>query len=371
MKQAKNIAIVLFSTLAFLIIMGINANTVSADAIDTILKIVKGNAAKEKLADGRYQIKQKSPTKTFIYGSQIETFPIIIDRPGSYVLTSDIQVSDTAANGIEIQESDVTLDLGGFRLLGPGSETTGNGIYMYGKRNVEICNGTVQGFGLNGICEAGENGDGHRIINVQAISNGGDGISLKLSETKCSDLVKDCDASENKNCGINVGGGAVIIENVCYGNESHGISADGGARITGNTIRRNKECGISCYGGLITGNVIVVSDKSGIKCQTAIITGNLVGYNNQSGSQDHAGIHVQGTCLVKSNKVQGGHTYSICVSGEGNVIEANLVALCTGTGIHFSSSNNFYANNRSTGNTTNYAGSLPTGSGDGGGNVEF
>jgi len=243
---------------------------------------------------------------------------------------------------------------------------------MNGRTNVEIRNGTVRDFGLNGIYEAGENGDGHRIINVRAISNGGDGIFLNVTVPECSDVVKDCDASNNKNCGINVvGGGAVIIGNVCYGNESHGISADGGARITGNTIRKNKECGISCYGGLITGNVIVVSDQSGIKCETAVITGNLVGYNNQSASQDHAGIHVQGTCLVKGNKVQGGHTYSIYVSGDGNVIEENLVALCTGNGIYFNSSNNFYANNRATGNTTDYAGFLPTGSGDGGGNVSF
>ena len=54
-----------------------------------------------------------------------------------------------------------------------------------------------------------------------------------------------------------------------------------------------------------------------------------------------------------------------------NAIEENLVTDSPGNSIYFSLVGNFYANNRASGNGTNYAGALPAGSGDGGGNASF
>jgi parallel beta-helix repeat protein len=55
---------------------------------------------------------------------------------------------------------------------------------------------------------------------------------------------------------------------------------------------------------------------------------------------------------------------NIYVVGSGNSIEENLVTNST-NGIYFRASGNFYANNRTSGNTTDFAGSVPTGGGGG------
>jgi parallel beta-helix repeat protein len=73
--------------------------------------------------------------------------------------------------------------------------------------------------------------------------------------------------------------------------------------------------------------------------------------------------------LVKGNTVFEGLS-GIKVEGSSNVIEENLVTYC-GIGIYFSDAQNVYANNRALNNLINYGGSVPSGSGDGGGNVEY
>ena len=52
------------------------------------------------------------------------------------------------------------------------------------------------------------------------------------------------------------------------------------------------------------------------------------------------------------------------------VIESNYVSDSV-NGINFVHSDNFYSDNKSSGNTTGFAGSVPTGSLDGGGNLDF
>ena len=83
------------------------------------------------------------------------------------------------------------------------------------------------------------------------------------------------------------------------------------------------------------------------------------------------GIQVSGDgCLVKDNTVAGNGARGIEVSGRYDAIEENLVTSCQ-VGIYFANAQNYYANNRTMGNGTNYGGSLPTGAGNGGGNAGF
>jgi hypothetical protein len=77
-------------------------------------------------------------------------FPIVINQPGSYYLTQNI-TGVAGKNGIEIPSGEVTLDLNGFTLTGvPGS---GDGINVTGGgvANVRVRNGTIQGWGDDGI----------------------------------------------------------------------------------------------------------------------------------------------------------------------------------------------------------------------------
>lgn len=69
--------------------------------------------------------------------------PTVIDQPGKYVLRRDIHAEDTA---IVIRASQVTLDLDGHSLWGPGGKK-GVGILVSGAGNVAVSHGTLAGFG--------------------------------------------------------------------------------------------------------------------------------------------------------------------------------------------------------------------------------
>jgi len=56
---------------------------------------------------------------------QAKTLPIVISKSGSYKLRSNIVVPDANTTAIEIRADNVTLDLGGFSILGPTSCTVG------------------------------------------------------------------------------------------------------------------------------------------------------------------------------------------------------------------------------------------------------
>jgi parallel beta-helix repeat protein len=76
-------------------------------------------------------------------------------------------------------------------------------------------------------------------------------------------------------------------------------------------------------------------------------------------------------CLIMDNTLRGNFDANIRVKSTHNAIENNLV---TGAkyGIYFEEIGNFYANNRASGNTTNYMKAPSSNSpGDGGGNASF
>ena len=115
-------------------------------------------------ADGQIKIGQTAST-TF-------TFPIVIDQPGSYVLTSIIIVSTPDVNGVEINTDNVTLDLNGHAVIGLG-DGSGNGIYVDAKHNISVVNGTVRDFGRGikvvGIPNLTAN---FRVRDINAFNNG-------------------------------------------------------------------------------------------------------------------------------------------------------------------------------------------------------
>src|SRR5437867_140385 len=50
---------------------------------------------------------------------QPKTFPLTISEPGSYILVTNITVPDANTTAISITADNVTLDLGGFSIMGP------------------------------------------------------------------------------------------------------------------------------------------------------------------------------------------------------------------------------------------------------------
>lgn len=127
-------------------------------------------------------------------------FPVTISQPGSYKLTSNLNVP-AGLNGIEITAPNVTLDLNGFSISGP-TVCTGSvawdivcqqGVVTMGIKSNEqatvIRNGSVQGFNTGvGLGTDGTRG-GYRVEDVIAMRNtlvginmmGGTGLRLQAS----------------------------------------------------------------------------------------------------------------------------------------------------------------------------------------------
>jgi len=124
-------------------------------------------------ADGVIEINQEIVTAA-------GGFPFVISQSGSYMLTGDL-TPPANTSGIAIDTSNVTLDLNGFSIIGPGSGSGGsafNGVGIQarasGLTNLTVRNGTVRGMSLTGVGTG--SGCSHRIENVKSADNGGFGI---------------------------------------------------------------------------------------------------------------------------------------------------------------------------------------------------
>ncbi len=72
--------------------------------------------------------------------------PTVITQPGAYVLSRTIFSSDSGV-AIDIQANNVSLDLGGYAVVGPGGKQ-GTGIRAEGVNNVRIHGGSLRRFGV-------------------------------------------------------------------------------------------------------------------------------------------------------------------------------------------------------------------------------
>ena len=180
-------------------------------------------------------------------GTKITSVPYTISNPGFYFLGGNLTYSGTY-RAIIVNADNVTLDLMGFSLSHPGPLVVGNGIYMEGRYNVEIRNGTVSGFNV-GIWENNSNGAQHRVSNVRAISNA---YSIWLNGK--NHLVNACTGS-NGVVGIFAGSGA-ITGSVASNNGEHGIELLGSGSLIGNIANNNGTT------GFLFGTAIIMVDRN-------------------------------------------------------------------------------------------------------------
>jgi hypothetical protein len=147
-------------------------------------------------------------------GTKITSLPCIIDTAGFYYLGKDLT---STGYGIIINVDNVTIDLMGFGLNGSGGDVL-EGISMYGRKNVEVRNGTIRNF-YYGIQEHQE-GANHRIVNVRSLSNILTGISLSGN----NHLIKSCTVADNSSGGIDLQGSGSVIGNTVYTSSGIGIN---------------------------------------------------------------------------------------------------------------------------------------------------
>ena len=252
------------------------------------------------------------------------TNQFIISQPGSYYLSSNVVVSATSVNGISIQASNVTLDLNGFAVISPASDT-GCGITTSGftVANLAVRNGVVTGWGLSGIYAA--NATGSSFEQLRLIGNGtagagaGDGLSVGVG---CQ--ITRCTAKGNSAAGFNALGLVAIDHCLAESNTADGITVADGSSVAACTLQLNAGNGIATGAKCrVTDCVITGATLDGIHAGTnTTIRGCTV---SECGDD---GIEVAAQCRVTDNQCNNNGQLTsfgagIRLTGVRNHVEAN------------------------------------------------
>jgi hypothetical protein len=212
-------------------------------------------------------------------GTSITSLPYTINAPGYYYLTRNLTY--TGGDGITINPgvNNVTIDLMGFVLTGPGNDQY-FGVATAENSNVEVRNGTITGWqtGVNGT--AGAN---HRAVSVRAVGNTR-GIVIGYSA-----LIKDCTATQGSFAAgyyaLGVKGGTISGCTVYNFTESHPVAGsvyigDGGGTASDNVVINCAVIGIRGYGPTTISNNAVINCGTGISSEGGgSISGNAVQAN--------------------------------------------------------------------------------------------
>jgi parallel beta-helix repeat protein len=281
----------------------------------------------------------------------IPELPFKITESGSYCLTQNLTHTDRYTNAIEVDANNVTIDLGGYSLIGPTTayNETCNGIYMDMHSNVEIRNGTITNFPNRGIF-SDNSGDtlgssGIRVISVRVTTMGAEGIVLQGFHH----TIKDCTVT-NTQLEIQQGMG--------------GITCNSLSSVTGNVVARHSIVSI------LTGFGCTIRDNTISECSYGIAPGDGCSIIDNTIFSTFDGISILDVsgCLIRGNTLRECNRNGISIEGLDNAIEENLVT-SSEVGFFFAYAQNVYANNRALFNGTNYGGQVPTGVYDGGGNI--
>ena len=332
-----------------------------------------------------------------IPGSETPTGPFVISESGSYYLTGNRHAS---GNAINVEADNVSIDLMGYALVGPGKASGDNhGIYMFSRQNIQICNGTVTQFGAEGIYEASNDwGKNHKVLNVRVISNGDDGICLRNQ----GHTIKYCTAIGNGGRGIFAYNDSILAGNISYDNDESGVYANDGCIVKKNVTFKNEfginaaegsnvlrnivwDCnntGLIVYSNCLVKENTVCENTYGIRVRTtsgllqssSVVTANTachneytgilvsegpgthverntVANNNTADVGGYAGIHTGEDCRILENVLRRNDYAQIYVTGSDNCIEHNLFT--DGEyGLLFTANYNFYSQNRASGNSS-------------------
>jgi len=231
-------------------------------------------------------------------------FPIQISASGSYVLTSDLVQAVANIGGISIQSDDVTLDLNGFTISGPGT-VAGVGVSIAGDR-VVVSNGSVLNFG-GGINFSGAgDGDASRVHDVVITTESAWAVRLgENSEIRNCTVTAGATAvtafrgahivgnrivvdTPNANAhGIEALGDSIVRDNIIVDATGHGIYGSSNSIFDSNTVRGSGQSGIYAIGGrsIFSGNNVSNSQNYGFEFAGAVhhlIRGNAASNNNLS-----------------------------------------------------------------------------------------
>jgi parallel beta-helix repeat protein len=228
-------------------------------------------------------------------GTPINSVPYTISSSGMYYLNGNLTCTSTNESAIFISANDVTLDLMGYCLTGPGKTSgVGNDGINTLANNVEIRNGTVKSFGHYGI--SGTGGNGIRLIGLRVSDIGEAGVFLIGNDH----LLTGCSLFDNISYGGVIGSG-ILKGNHVYRNSGQGLNAGPGSIISGNVCRYNNSDGIGVGSGCtVVDNTVMNSGGIGITASDGCTV-----MRNTCRENTGAGIATGLNCLISNNTTQG------------------------------------------------------------------
>jgi len=258
--------------------------------------------------------------------------PLTITQSGSFYLIEDVNYTG-AATAITIEADDVSIDLNGFCLRGPGKDagTTAGGIYASSQNNIAVTNGTVSDFPRRGIYLGGNN---HQITELMACDNGFDGI-----ETENATII-DCQTRGNDECGIEAEY-SVIVNCIASENGEEGFSVEY-STVTGCFSSSNSSYGIRSWQGCSLTDCYLTSNSYGIYvAYYNTITGCTARYNTYGGFYTSSlcaisgcqsinngldGIYAAVGCRVRANSLRENGRYGLNLASSSNYAVRNTAA---------------------------------------------
>lgn len=220
-------------------------------------------------------------------------FPVQISEPGTYVLTGSLDLRAEATpedvTAIEVTASAVTIDLNGYRIIGPtvcsGAPLTcsplgnGRGIEALGAGDqVVVQNGFIEGMSLQGVTCT----ETCTIVDVHAKNNGDTGLS--------AGTIRNSSSNSNGVAGMVANG--VISDSIAIGNRFTGIAGQEAvlARVRANGNQGN---GIACIDCNLVDSVSSRNEGFGvIFLGQSAFGGNLI-FGNDSGSINGVAFETQ------------------------------------------------------------------------------
>ena len=205
--------------------------------------------ASNSFAGGAQQISQKD-------------VPLVITKPGSYCLISNLTVSSPDVSAITNNADNVTIDLNGFSVTGPGKGVPGIGIkndMMKMVDNVVVKNGTVRGWGI-GIHLHGTN---NRVENVR-VFEAAHGIFVGRSS-----IVSQCQMA-SCSVGVDTDDGSMVLNNTIYSMDHHCIGTSGGNVPVGGVTVMGNNCRLSFIGIKVQGQGNRIEGNTITQCDTGI-----------------------------------------------------------------------------------------------------
>lgn len=313
-----------------------------------------------------------------------------ITQPGSYYLTGNV-VAGPTVNAFVFDVGNVSLDLNGYSVIGPGPGGIGSGLVqvdLVESDPIIIRNGAVRDFGGTGIIFLGTTGA--VIQDVVATDNGGQGIRVendaRVERCTASDndshgisvgngsLVRGC-VSINNNAGIAVGANSSVIDSRASFNTLDGLNGSFNVSVHDSAMTSNGDYGISLGNGASVRNSVASSNTSdGMRLGAgSSVIGSVARTNGGDGIESGTesvvrdctasingrnGVFVQGRSMVIGNAchLNGASSSSagIHVIGSDSHIEGNMTNF-NDFGIAVGTAGNFIIKNTASNNTTNYS----------------